>query len=182
MNRTRKNCESFEQLILKSQLEKLSTDEISRLTIHMKDCADCRRQQLNFSKLHQTLAVTDADFPAPRPEIRLSLLQRFNELKSAKDKSTYSAMEMMINILKQPIPLYQIAVTIVVIVCIAIFVLKFSGKNTVEPGTSIKGFYAKDNIYEQYINYYPTQSILPQKVGINAAEDTSFNSILFTTL
>ncbi len=182
MNRTTKECTLIEQLIIKSQLEKLTSAETVRLNMHLEECPDCRSFQLNIANLLKSLTVNETDSPLPKPEIHLLLRQKVREIKSAKSKSDYSLKEIFINILKRPIPLYQVAVVVILIFCLAAYALYTFSKSEAESATLIKGHSPQASIYEQYINYYPTQSALPLKVGINAAEDTSFNSILFSAL
>jgi hypothetical protein len=182
MNKTSRDCGLIEQLILKSQLEKLTTEETERLNTHLQNCPDCRGLHLNLSNLQKSLVMTKNDLPLPRPEIRLLLLKQLNELKLAEKKSPNSVMEILKKILNHPIPLYRVAAGFIVIVCITVFIMNIFSKNNIESDMVRQAYSVKDNVYEQYINYFPDQVTLPQKVGINVAEDTSFKSIRFSAL
>ena len=182
MNRMSNECPLIRQLILKYQLDELSGEETVRLNTHIERCPDCRNYRLNLSLLPEALAVNKSDLPLPKPEIQLQLRQQVREIKSIRNESADSFMEKFINILRHPVPLYQVAVVLILIFCLAGYILHSLNKSDTESVTDLKSQYSPDNSYEQYINYYPVQSVLPMKIGINAAEDTSFKSILFSAL
>lgn len=182
MNRTSNECALIRQLLLKSQLDELSREETSRLNTHIKGCPECRNLRLNLSLLPESLAVKEADPPLPKPDVQLLLRQQVRQIKSVGNKSDVSFKEIFINILRRPVPLYQVAAVFILIFCLAVYILHAFSKSDAESVAAIKGQYLADKSNEQYINYYPAQSALPMKVGINAAEDTSFKSILFSAL
>jgi hypothetical protein len=182
MNMISNECTLIRQLILKSQLDELTGEETTRLNTHIKSCPQCRSLRSNLSLMAKSLAVNVSDPPLPKPEIQLLLQQQVLEIKSVRNKSDYSIGEIFINFLKRPIPLYQVAVVFIPIFCLAVYILITLTKSDTESVTAIKSQYSHDKSYNQYINYYPAQSVLPMRVGINAAEDTSFQSILFSAL
>jgi hypothetical protein len=182
MNRTLTDCPLIQPLILKNQLEELTADETFRLKSHIQVCPGCRNLHFNLSKLHQSLAMAEADSPSPRPEIHLLLQQKMREIKSVNEKSGYTPAEIVLNILRHPVPLYQAAIVLLLTVCTAIYALNIFDKNFAESATVITNYPLKNDRPEQYINYFPDRVTLPQKVGVNVAEDTSFKSIRFSAL
>jgi hypothetical protein len=182
MNCVSIDCHSSEKLIIKKQLAQLTVEETERLDAHLKSCTVCYRFHQYLSNLHKTLMVTETGLPAPKPEILPLLQQRIRERISVKVWSGLTLPETLLNILRHPIPLYQAAAAIFLAVGIAAFIQIAPGKNAAESAKLTPVDTPQHRISEHYINYYPTQSTLPMKLGINAAEDTSFNSILFSTL
>lgn len=182
MNRKLKNCDLVKQLILRKQLGNLTGEEVSKLNAHLEKCSECRLLQKKIDELPVVLAVPEEVNPLPRPEILQTLLRRFGDHGPMKRSVFYSSADSLLAILNRPVPLYQTAIAISLTVIISIYAFNiFSGNRSrvasMKQDVSLQVSGPEHNTY-----YYPSQYTLPLQVGVNAAEDTSFQSILFTAL
>jgi len=76
---------------------------------------------------------------------------------------------------------YQVAVVFILIFCLAGYILHTLNRSDTESVTDLKSQYSPDNSYDN-ISIIIRSINAAMKIGINAAEDTSFKSILFSAL
>lgn len=178
----KKNCSVFEELIIKMNIEELTNDERILLEQHMLTCCACQRLHDSFSFMQEALDVSSKSMPEPDPAIRRRLLNEVKALESQVPSLMASLVDTIFSAIKRPIPLYQAVIAVVLAIIVTFAGFNIDGRLSSD-GTLCSGrIQPGENIPEQNIFFKGYQGLGNQRIGINAAEDTSFTSVLFTVM
>ncbi|MBD3224588.1 MAG: hypothetical protein GF313_07655 [Caldithrix sp.] len=173
-----KTCNSFKDLIDRSQYEHLIAEDASALKEHLNVCRECRKYQALYTQITKAVDTPMAMDHTVRNRIKHFILDHYRQ----QNKPTDNLRHKLLMLFGRPIPLYQSILLVLSILIIFIYVSRKKPNN--------------DHAMPQRAEYYHTQSLnLPrvltngdiklmqhQMNGINMTADTMFSVIAITDM
>lgn len=125
-----KRCEKIERLLIRQEIETLTTQEASEISSHLEQCESCRRFLTTLKKLPDTLSVQQQSVFQPSPSIRSVLRERFNHQYSheiLKGRNKGNVLAFLSGIFSYRVPVYQVALMVIILLVLVMLIIQPDG-------------------------------------------------------
>jgi len=176
-----KNCDEMESLLIKENLDELTTDENLLIKIHLKSCEHCRSFKNALLDLQNSMRIGAKQKPVPHPAIRQNIIRQM-KTKKAKEAGVFkSGWQYIRGILEYRIPVYQALFSVALILLFSLGIRQLPFPIEKKPQEQ-RGFAQLDVPISSQMNVIESLEIIDnQKIGRNAQEDSSLTQFILST-
>lgn len=173
-------CDEIELLLLRQQVERLSSEENSRLQQHLKICIHCQNYGRQLANLHHAMAIDPTGHLTPDPAIRTVVMNRLRQRKPEKQGILNSLWQWLSKVLEYRIPVYQGLVGVACGLLIFVLVKYFPNSGRSGWERSQHQFHLADTTVYQINVIQNLDLIEDQKIGKSVLEDSLLTRFVVT--
>ena len=180
-NRT-DNCSLVEQLILLKQEDGLSSQDEKFMKSHLQSCAACREFEKAVMKIQTSMDSQATPNIQPRPQTIELLKNSLIEKHQQHLKEHKPVFRELINFFRQPVPLYQAAIPVIVFILFFIFLNQDSQIPSIERDKQNRATIEQNHYLPENAYMSDWKLLIQQQRGVSASEDTIFSKSFFTSM
>jgi predicted anti-sigma-YlaC factor YlaD len=172
-------CDEVERLLVKKDVDGLTSQENLLLKDHLKSCERCRSYQSALLNVRDSVQIDSEEKLIPDPAIRRNILRSMNALKQ-KETPVLTSWRHVRSILAYRIPIYQTLAGVALIFLISVGINQLfvsADRETVE----LQSFAQVETIGATQMRVTESLEIIDQqKIGRSAKEEPELIQFLVT--
>lgn len=106
--RASKNCEAFEDILIKRQTGFISEKDEIALKRHLKSCDNCQKLETTLVRMQKLAAEPYRHMPKPNPVIQRNLREKVKRLQPVRENYAQKIWSAFKSILDYRVPVYQV--------------------------------------------------------------------------
>jgi hypothetical protein len=184
MNATDKNCAIIHDLLVKKDFAALPAHESLMLAEHLRECEACRTFQQVLLNVQQAIQPIAEEMLIPNPTIRQNIRNRISRSIPARPASNglREAWNMLHDILKLKIPVYQAVLAMAIVFAVFIGIDKVNARGEQE---TLQRLLSEQNGKQTFVSSEAPHHIAridSQKIGRSVAEDSLLMKFIVTAM
>lgn len=182
MKNRKDNCSLVEQLLLLKQEDGLSSQDEMFVKSHLQSCAACLEFEKTVAAMKTAMHSAASPEIQPHPHTLALLKSRMEEKQQQHHKRQWPVFKQLLNFFRQPVPLYQAAVPVIVFILFFIFLNQDSQIPSIERDKQNRATIEQNHYLPENAYMSDWKLLIQQQRGVSASEDTIFSKSFFTSM
>lgn len=174
-------CDEIEFLLIKKNLDELTSQETLLVEGHLKSCDSCRSYQKTLSNLQDSVRAGTEKL-TPDPAIRESIIRRMEALRPRQAGVVVRGWHYVRGLLQHRIPVYQPVLGALLVLLIFTGVKQLSLPTEQEP-LDVQTLVQTEIVMPTQLSVIDNLEIIKaQKIGRSAGEDTTLARFIVSSM